>query len=260
MREDLVILAASNNPVCRQILDKHLVGYATIQFMARGGCQVAYDETWHSLEGAWFFPAHPGPRIRFRPHPGHDCWHHRHIGFGGTLWLRWRNAGIWLETPQPAPRGPDWETFFDEMIGLAARPGELARLRTVNMIESLLLQLADSRSSPEAAPQWLQQTWAHLDFEEDAQWPAAPDYAALARRAGWSEASLRRHFRAHTGTSPHAVFLSNRAAAARRLLGETDVPIKEIATRLGFANVHFFARQFREMTGTTPAAFRRSRH
>jgi AraC-like DNA-binding protein len=228
--------------------------------MARGGCEVAYDATWHSMEGAWFFPAHPGPRIRFRPHPQHEHWHHRHIGFGGTSWVRWRNAGLWLEAPQRAPLGPDWEAYFDEILHHAARPGELARLRTVNLMEGLLLQLAEARTTSTAAPAWLQAIWPQLDFASDQTWPSSPDYDAMARAVGWSQPSLRRHFKEHTGTSPHAVFLQNRMAAARRLLGETDVPIKEIAARLGYANVQFFARQFHQMAGVTPAAFRNSRH
>ncbi|HEX8551209.1 MAG TPA: helix-turn-helix transcriptional regulator [Abditibacteriaceae bacterium] len=258
MHDDLVILASSNTPGCRQLLDKHLDGYATIQFMARGGCEVAYDETWHSLEGAWFFPAHPGPRIRFQPHPDHATWHHRHIGFKGPLWNRWRAAGLWIEEPQPAPGGTDWEAILDDIIEHARRPGEWARLRAINAVENLLLQLAEARVAPRAEESWIKPILQQLQFNDG--WPPAPDYAALARAATMSEATFRRKFKEATGTSPHAHFLANRVAEARRLLGETDLPLKEIAAQLGYANVYFFSRQFHEHAGISPAAFRRSRH
>lgn len=258
MNDDLVILAHSNVARCHQVLDKHLEGYATIQFMARGGCHVAYDETWHYLEGAWFFPAHPGPRLRFEPHPKWKSWHHRHIGFQGPLWSRWRAAGWWLEAPQPAPPGEDWESFFDAMIASSQRPGKWARLQTINALEELLLRLAEARAAPPGEEAWLLDVMKQLDFVD--AWPASPDYSSIARHAALSEATLRRHFKSATGTSPHAHFLANRIAAARRLLAETNLPIKEIASFLGYANIHFFSRQFREIAGVSPAAFRRSRH
>jgi len=60
--------------------------------------------------------------------------------------------------------------------------------------------------------------------------------------------------------SPHAYLLQCRATSARRLLGETDLPIKSIAQQLGYRDVYFFSRQFRQMTGVPPAVYRHSRH
>jgi len=42
-------------------------------------------------------------------------------------------------------------------------------------------------------------------------------------------------------------------------LGETNLPIKEIAERLGYNDVYFFSRQFRKQMGVPPAAYRKSR-
>jgi AraC-like DNA-binding protein len=43
---------------------------------------------------------------------------------------------------------------------------------------------------------------------------------------------------------------------AGRLLLESPLPIKAIADRLGFSDVHFFTRQFRQFLGVPPATFR----
>ena len=61
--------------------------------------------------------------------------------------------------------------------------------------------------------------------------------------------------------SPHEEVdrVVGRIAEARRLLGETDEPIKSIAKRLGYRDVFFFSRQFRSITGVPPAMYRRSR-
>jgi AraC-like DNA-binding protein len=260
MNDDLIILAASSSPYSTHLLDKHLDGYATVQYMEHGGVRVGYDENWHELSGQWFWPAHPGPRLRFDVHPDHSYRHHRHIAFQGALWNRWRAAGLWLEAPQAAPPGEEWAAFFDEMIEHSRRPGALARLRTINMLESMLIQLAEARASQTQQQAWLEKVLETLHFDDSEMWPAVPNFAGLARELNLSEAVLRRKFKDATGISLHHFYVQARIAAARRLLGETELPIKMLAARLGYSNVYFFSRQFREYVGVSPGAFRQSRH
>lgn len=51
----------------------------------------------------------------------------------------------------------------------------------------------------------------------------------------------------------------NRIARARAYLGETDVPIGPIAEKLGYNDIYFFTRQFRERVGVPPGQYRKSR-
>ncbi len=48
-----------------------------------------------------------------------------------------------------------------------------------------------------------------------------------------------------------------RLREARRLLRDTDLPIAELSERIGFGNPNYFARVFREHTGTTPLRMRK---
>lgn len=50
-----------------------------------------------------------------------------------------------------------------------------------------------------------------------------------------------------------------RVNRARELLESTNQPCAEIAYDLGFADQSYFIKQFREMTGTTPARYRQAR-
>jgi AraC family transcriptional regulator, arabinose operon regulatory protein len=43
------------------------------------------------------------------------------------------------------------------------------------------------------------------------------------------------------------------------LLTDTTQTIKQIAMQLGYSDVYFFTRQFREQTGLPPALYRKSR-
>jgi AraC-like DNA-binding protein len=45
---------------------------------------------------------------------------------------------------------------------------------------------------------------------------------------------------------------------ARRMLAETDMPVKDIAQALGFASPAYFTRAFHHRTGKAPTAFRRA--
>jgi AraC-like DNA-binding protein len=265
METALIFLAGSYAPRNCSYLDKHLEGYATIQFSRGGGVEVGYDERFFTLTGGdWFWPAHPGPRIRFRPAPGHAYWSHRHIGFQGPLVGRWMAAGLWLAEPQLAPPGRDWSEFFAEMVDHSRRGDHWGRLRAINMLEHLLLELAEARVAAPAREPWLERVLEQLAVnveaaESSATSTSALNYAALAREAGCSLTVLRRRFKAATGATMHSYVVQSRIAAARALLAETDLPIKAIADRLGYNNVYFFSRQFRAQAGVAPGQFRKSR-
>ena len=78
--------------------------------------------------------------------------------------------------------------------------------------------------------------------------------ADVARRAGCADYYLSRKFKAETGIS-----LNDYIKRTKPLLLSTDLNVQEICERLHFGSRSFFAETFREVTGTTPAAFRRER-
>jgi AraC-like DNA-binding protein len=257
---DLIFLAASRSDRSEQRIDKYLRGYATVQFMESGRVLLAYDEREQVLEGAWFWPAHPGPRIRFHPARAGEFWSHRHVGFQGPLVEEWMAQGLWPRQAQAAPASKtpaQWGEEVDEIARLSQQQGPWSRRAAVNRLERLLLDLAQARQDQETQDPFLQQVLALLEGDEKgAAWP---DYASVARALGVSQATLRRRFRVATGTSPHDYVVRSRIARARVLLSESEAPLKEVASRLGYADVAFFARQFRQVAGVAPGAFRRRR-
>jgi AraC-like DNA-binding protein len=143
---------------------------------------------------------------------------------------------------------------MEELIGLARRHESLATLRAINMLDGLLLELADVRHSTQLPEDpWLQKVLARLD----AEWN--PDLAAVANTFGLSETALRRRFKQATGLTMQQHVLQRRMAAARALLSDTDLPLKAIAAQLNYQNVYFFSRQFRQLCGVPPGVFRSSR-
>lgn len=78
----------------------------------------------------------------------------------------------------------------------------------------------------------------------------------MAREAGVSEVYFRQLFRRQYGTTPRQYLLHIRLHNARRLLGESTLPVTEVAEACGFGSVYHFCRAFREETGMTPTEYR----
>lgn len=80
----------------------------------------------------------------------------------------------------------------------------------------------------------------------------------LAKIAGFSRFHFTRLFTAHTGSSPTAWLVDLRVKEAARLLRESRLSLKEIATRCGFSDAGFFGKTFAQRTGQPPGEYRRS--
>jgi AraC-like DNA-binding protein len=85
----------------------------------------------------------------------------------------------------------------------------------------------------------------------------AYDARGLARTIGLSVSQLNRRFRLAVGTSPKSYWQQQRLARCRIELRHSPRTLKSLATDLGFSDVYYFCRWFRQQTGTTPGTFRR---
>ena len=78
----------------------------------------------------------------------------------------------------------------------------------------------------------------------------------LARRAGLSPARFSRRTRALFGLSAAQLVVKVRIDAARRMLLDRETPIARIALACGYCDQSAFTRQFKAVTGLTPAQYR----
>ena len=78
----------------------------------------------------------------------------------------------------------------------------------------------------------------------------------LARRAGLSSDRFSRRVRAVFGLSASQLVIKVRIDAARRMLRESQSPIARIALACGYCDQSAFTRQFKAVTGLTPAQYR----
>jgi transcriptional regulator GlxA family with amidase domain len=90
---------------------------------------------------------------------------------------------------------------------------------------------------------------AHLDQ------PLTVD--TMAAHALTSPRSFARHFKATTGTTPHAWLLAQRLHRAEELLETSEIPVEEIAKIVGFGSAAALREQFVRRRGVSPRDYRR---
>ena len=235
-------------------VDKRYERYAALQFMSKGSVRVAYGTDVFELSGAWIWPCHPGTQIAFEPGPT-GAWEHRYIAFTGPLWQTWQAQGLWPRRPQRV-KSQHFAERFDQLLSHYERQATWSQARSVNLLEGLLLELADERDAePQRREVWLEDCLRRMAANHYQQ----NDYAEIADSWGMSLSTLRRRFRQQMGMSIHQYALNQRLAEAQRLLRDSELPIKAIADELGYSDVFFFSRQFKQHSGVTPGMYRQSR-
>ncbi|MFD6565043.1 transcriptional regulator FtrA [Micromonospora profundi] len=82
--------------------------------------------------------------------------------------------------------------------------------------------------------------------------------ARLARQAHMSPRTYLRHFALATGTSPIRWLIDQRVRASLALLEESDSPVEQVATAVGFDTAVTYRHHFGRLMLTSPTAYRRA--
>lgn len=80
----------------------------------------------------------------------------------------------------------------------------------------------------------------------------------VADRLGLNPTYLSELFKREAGANFGAYLTMVRTEAAKRLLARTDLPVREVATAVGYAYPEYFQRVFRRREGVTPEVWRRA--
>ncbi|BBT17862.1 transcriptional regulator [Metapseudomonas otitidis] len=100
---------------------------------------------------------------------------------------------------------------------------------------------------------------AALDAHLDSHLDRPLQVADLARLCGLSVARFHRRFLDATGQTPMDYLRTRRLLQGRRLLLESNLPVGEIAARVGYSSQSAFTAALSRDLGTTPRALRRQR-
>ncbi|OWA34972.1 hypothetical protein B9G55_14640 [Saccharibacillus sp. O16] len=100
---------------------------------------------------------------------------------------------------------------------------------------------------------------ARAAAEIEARFAAPLPLEALAAELGLSPVQFTRRFRAAFGETPSRFLKTLRLERARRLLGDTELTLAEIAERCGYENGFYLSRVFTAENGIAPSEYRRRR-
>ena len=78
----------------------------------------------------------------------------------------------------------------------------------------------------------------------------------LAATVNMSPFHFARMFKESVGVPPHVYLTRIRIERARQFLARSNLPLAQIATRIGYQTQAHFTSVFRKHSGTTPAAYR----
>lgn len=92
--------------------------------------------------------------------------------------------------------------------------------------------------------------YVNKNYAEDITLDSLADYA------GFSRYTLSRMFTRHTGNTFTQYLNTRRVSMAAELLSQSDLPVTQVALRVGFGSIATFNRVFRAIRGCTPSQFR----
>lgn len=81
---------------------------------------------------------------------------------------------------------------------------------------------------------------------------------ALAKQLGVSRSHFDREFSNQVGQAPKQFLINCKIIEARRYLESSQLRVGEIAEALGYKDIYFFSRQFKQWCGVSPAKYRQS--
>jgi transcriptional regulator GlxA family with amidase domain len=177
------------------------------------------------------------PQVRFRPEPNlvFADPEGRIVTAGGTT---------------------SWHDLAIHIISRHGSPGEALRIAKVYLLkwhgEGQLPYAALTRRQPHAdsvvktCEEFLGETFRKADA-----------ISQVVGRVNIPERTLKRRFKAATGTTLINYLQNLRVEAAKRLLESGQQPVDDISVEIGYEDASFFRRLFKRLTGLTPSQYRR---
>ena len=162
-------------------------------------------------------------------------------------------SGIPIRIAQPL----EFLQIFDVLEKNASAFGTAAAATISDSISSILTMMLSSHLHNESDASHHAGIEAAIHFiHKNYQSPITIE--DITGAANMSKFHFVRLFGRQVGSTPYNYLIQYRISQAKRLLCTTSLPIAEIASRVGYTSESNFICQFRRLTGSTPAQFRRS--
>lgn len=149
-----------------------------------------------------------------------------------------------------------WHDLAIHIISRHSSSGEALRIAKVYLLkwhdEGQLPYASLVRSAPHAdsavrgCEQWLKENYKRSNA-----------VTQVVEQAKIAERTLKRRFKAATGTSLIEYIQNLRIEEAKTLLESDQMPVDDISAAVSYEDISFFRRLFKRLTGLTPSQYRR---
>jgi transcriptional regulator GlxA family with amidase domain len=177
------------------------------------------------------------PRVRFRPEPA--------LAFADALGRIVTAGGT-----------SSWHDLALHIIARHASPGEALRIAKVYLLKLHPEGQLPYRSLIRGAPA-ADTVVRALQRQLEERFRDAHVLARAIEQVGVAERTIKRRFRAATGTTPIEYLQNVRVEEAKRLLESSTLPVEDVGYEVGYEDASFFRRLFKRSVGLTPSAYRR---
>ena len=245
---------------------------------------------------AGFFPAPAGWSVRVEQLDSHLMYHVVHgeleaqvngqpirAAAGSVLWvgpgrslaarrvdeqplvlLRFRfmlsGSGVACGPPQDVvhhQRLPEARGWFEAIVIEAQRDDDHVDTRLRSLLGCLLVEIARHPAEPQAERRLSSAQQRLLQDHAARRLTDWPDLKQLAAVVDLSPDYFSRLFRRTYGRSVRQWLVDQRIRLARLYLAESDHDVTSVAAMLGYNDVFYFSRQFKQRVGLSPSAYRR---
>jgi AraC-like DNA-binding protein len=221
------------------------------------------------FEGAALLFLFPGVWHRYRPEPKVG-WEERWISFNGDLMHRLFDVAVLgprlaVSTPRDSQGlAARWDRMLGAVRGKAVQHPAMLTFQSLALISDAVAGRIDDAVETGAAPtdaatqsrsedpivqRALELIWTHSHFPMSV--------SDIARQLPVTRRTLDRRFVEVTGHSVLDEINACRLSRAKRLLAETDLPVKTVARLAGFSSTERLRVTFVEREGTSPTVFRK---
>jgi AraC-like DNA-binding protein len=199
------------------------------------------------------------PEIKHQYKPDFETgWHEYWVGFNGSYFKRLSEQGILSREKVFFNTGLHdnilalFGHIFDEIR--AQRP--LYQFKACAGILSLVSEmLAHERRGDQ--PNYYQKIADKAKYLMEKNIFGAINIAGISDQIGVSASRLNEIFKTATGMTPYQYYIHIKINKASIILEEEDVPVQDVALRLGFDDPYYFSRLFRSKTGIAPSRWRK---
>ncbi|WP_284343163.1 helix-turn-helix domain-containing protein [Devosia nitrariae] len=249
----VAVLGVGRQRAMRPVVRRRLSSYAMVLIESGSGTLWTEATGKLSVEAPALFWLFPEIEHTYGPSEG-EAWQEHWVLFDGNLSRdAWRCGYLAAERPIEPLRGDAvalrlFAQIIEALLADTQESDALAGLAIHELIVRPRRRTAVRGTSTDVA----EKIAARLREDIAGQ----VDFTHLAGAFGLSPATLRRQFLARYGMAPKAFHLQLKLDQAKEMLGMTDIPVSEIAGRLGFEDAYYFSRLFHAREGCPPREFR----